>query len=210
MVYCAWKSPSPKISPEISPVWTRKRPSVFAALRKISPISPISPGCRGCFFLRVHSATRNPRNPQNIHASSTPQTRMIARFPENIHEIHEIHEIHWMPWMRGFPAGGSCAQRCERKAHLVTFCHRLWECPFFRVFEGEMHFIGFPFGWRRDAPKRAFFGPSHRGHQIDQCGAHAMVSCAWNPGFRRESHSTSEHKSRIILSWSQRRLFPRF
>ena len=88
MVSCAWKSPSPKISPEISPVRTFKKPCIFKGLREISPISPKSPrllGCRGC-----------------------------------------------------------------------------------------------------------------------------VVSCARNPGFRRESHSTQEHEPRIILSWAQRRLFPRF
>ena len=79
---------------------------------------------------------------------------MIARFPENIHEIHEIHEIHWMPRMRGFP----CAQRCERKAHLVTICHRPWEWPFFRVFEGKRRIDGFPFGWSRNPPKKGRFG----------------------------------------------------
>ena len=97
---------------------------------------------------------------------------MIARFPENIHEIHEIHEIHWMPWMR-------CLMRANvREAHLVTICHRPWEWPFFRVFEGERRIDGFPFGWSRNPPKSAVFGPYPWAHRIDRCGTHARVSCA--------------------------------
>ena len=64
MVSCAWKSPSkkispeispsPKISPRISPPGAFKKSGNFKGLRKISPISPISPGCRGYFLMRLH------------------------------------------------------------------------------------------------------------------------------------------------------------
>ena len=136
-------SPSPKISPEISPPCTFKKPSNFKDLRKISPISPISPGCLGYWGMRLHThavktpscapgrspakSTKYPRNPQNIHEPQTAQTRANARFPENIHEIHNIHGI---PWMRV-----SCARRMglspraglhgSRKTHAVRrgrFC----------------------------------------------------------------------------------------
>ena len=64
----------------------------------------------------------------------------------------------------------SCAQMCDRKAHLVTICHRLREWPFFRVLEGERRIDGFPFGWRRNAPNRAVFGPYRMAHR-DACEA---------------------------------------
>lgn len=67
------------------------------------------------------------------------------------------------------------------KAHLVTICHRPWEWPFFRVFGGPRRIDGFPFGWRRNAPKSAVFGPYRMAHRIDRCSAHARVSCAWKP-----------------------------
>ena len=135
-VSCVWKSPSPKISPEISPPCTFKKSSNFKGLREISPISPISPGCRGCVVSCARSHAR---------------------------------------------------KGASRKARLVTICHRLREWPFFLVLEGERRFDGFPFGWRRDAPKRAFFGRSRRCHRIDRCSAHAGYLARGNPGFRREA-----------------------
>ena len=48
-------SPTPKISPGISPFGTCKKSCNFKDLRKISPISPISPGCRGCGWSRLHT-----------------------------------------------------------------------------------------------------------------------------------------------------------
>ena len=65
------------------------------------------------------------------------------------------------------------------KAHLVTICHRPWEWPFFRVFGGPRRIDGFPFGWRRNTPKWAVFGPYPCAHRIALCGAHARASCAW-------------------------------
>lgn len=117
----------------------------------------------GAAHTQRYLARGNPhprKNPQNIHDADDRKAQCFRGFAKNIHNIHEIHV---MPWMRV-----SCAQRCDpHKAHLVTICHRLREWPFFRVLEGERRLDGFPFGWRRDAPKRAFFGPSHRGHRID-------------------------------------------
>ena len=55
--------------------------------------------------------------------------------------------------------------RVLRWCHLVTFCHRLRECPFFRVFEGERRFDGFPDVPHRNAPNRAFFGPYRMAHR---------------------------------------------
>ena len=49
------KSPSPKISPEISPPCAFKKSSNFKDLRKISPISPISPPPQGYFARRLYS-----------------------------------------------------------------------------------------------------------------------------------------------------------
>lgn len=105
-------------------------------------------------------------------------------------------------------SGMRCLMRA--KAHLVTICHRPWEWPFFRVFGGPRRFDGFPFDWRRKAPKRAVLGPYPWAHRIDRCGAHEGYLARGNPGFRREAHSTRRHKSRIILRRAQRRLFPRF
>ena len=59
-VSCAWKSPSKKISPEISPVRTFKKPCIFKGLREISPISPVSPGCRGCVVSCAQNDIRTP------------------------------------------------------------------------------------------------------------------------------------------------------
>ena len=76
---------NPRNIPEISPVWTCKKASVFAALRKISPISPISPGCRGCVCLARAFGTPGrsqirPRNPREIHKISTShKTRKPAQ-----------------------------------------------------------------------------------------------------------------------------------
>ena len=110
-------------------------------------------------------------------------------------------------FLRAFP----CAQRCGRKAHLVTICHRLREWPFFRVFGAQRRIDGFPFGWRRNPPKRAVFWPYRMAHRIDRRSTHTQGYLArGNPGFRREARSTRGHKFRIILSWPQRRLFPRF
>ena len=152
-------------------------------------------------------STKSTRNPQNIHDPQNAQIRANASFPENIHEIHEIHGI---PWMRVSCVRFHARKGASRKAHPVTICHRLREGPFFRVFGGQIRIDGFPFGLHRNPPKRAFFRRSHRCHRINQCSAHAMVSCAWDPGFRLESRSTPGHEFRIILSWPQRRLFPRF
>ena len=66
----------------------------------------------------------------------------------------------------------------------------------------------------RLAPKPPQKGPFWGliGRRIESTGAaHTQGYLArGNPGFRREAHSAQDHKSRIILSWSQRRLFPRF
>ena len=75
------KSPSPKISPKISPALPFKKCWNFKDLRKISPISPISPASRGYFVMRLHTLIHketlnftlliyicmrqpNPRNPE--------------------------------------------------------------------------------------------------------------------------------------------------
>ena len=56
-------SPSPKISPGISPSGACKKSCNFKDLQKISPISPISPGCLGCVWTRlrtyIHKETLN-------------------------------------------------------------------------------------------------------------------------------------------------------
>lgn len=131
------KSPSQKISPEISPPCAFKKSSNFKDLRKISPISPISPGCRGCVVSCAQNAIARldvrpiecasegrfwPSLCLRDMAASTKSTKS-TKYPRNIHEpqsaqtranarfpenIHEIHEIHGIPWMLR-----SCAQRCE-------------------------------------------------------------------------------------------------
>ena len=149
--------------------------------------------------------------PRNIPGSKSSQTRMIAWSRENIPNIPKIPNIHGIPWMRVSCVRSHARKGASRKARLVTICHRLREGPFFLVLEGERRFGGFPFGLHRKGPKKGLFWalssmPSNRPVQRTRKGYLARG----NPGFRREARSTRGHKFRIILSWSQRRLFPRF
>ena len=60
-------------------------------------------------------------------------------------------------------------------------------------------------------PQKGPFSGLIRGPIESTGAAHTQGYLArGNPGFRLEPRSTHGHKSRIILSWPQRRLFPRF
>ena len=63
--------------------------------------------------------------------------------------------------LRSAQGGMRCLMRfsMRAKAHRVTFCHRPFEWPFFRVSGVERRSPGFPFGWRRNPPKRGVSGP---------------------------------------------------